>query len=303
MRPFSGDQFDIRFGGSTARVGQVAAVLRSFVVDGVALTESWADDVVPPMGCGIVLVPWPNRVRAGTWTLDGAVQQLDLTEPGRGNAIHGLLRNQPYVMTEHRESAVTLSAGVHPQHGYPFGLDTSVTYALSGTGLTVTHRISNVGSGTAPFGVGAHPYLRVGETPVDELVVTVPASTAVVVDDSLVPVGAEPVGPGNDLRAGVPVGSVELDGCFTDLARTDGLVQSTLVDAGGRGVMLWAGPDFGFTQVYNPPNFPDPAGKRRAIAIEPMTCGVDALNTGEGLRWLEPGESWSGSWGLRPIGF
>ena len=40
-----------------------------------------------------------------------------------------------------------------------------------------------------------------------------------------------------------------------------------------------------------------------AVAIEPVSCAVNAFNTGDGLRWLAPGESWSASWGLRPVGF
>jgi aldose 1-epimerase len=37
-----------------------------------------------------------------------------------------------------------------------------------------------------------------------------------------------------------------------------------------------------------------------AIAIEPMTCPADAFNTGTGLMVLEPGASWTGSWGITP---
>ena len=57
--------------------------------------------------------------------------------------------------------------------------------------------------------------------------------------------------------------------------------------------------------MYAPPNFPGPGkpNQRKAIAIEPMTCGVNALNTGQDLIWLEPGDTWSASWGLRPTGF
>ncbi len=55
---------------------------------------------MPPFGCGIVLVPWPNRVEDGRWTLDGQPQQLDLTEPARHNAIHGLLRTTAYDLVE-----------------------------------------------------------------------------------------------------------------------------------------------------------------------------------------------------------
>jgi len=156
-RPVTGLRTDLAFGPFTATVGQVGAVLRGFTADGVELTETWADDRPAPMGCGVVLVPWPNRVRLGRWELDGKVQQLDLTDPGHGGAIHGLLRNHPYERTVVEPDRVTLAASIYPQHGYPFTLDTAVTYALSATGLTVTHDISNVGSAAAPVGIGAHP--------------------------------------------------------------------------------------------------------------------------------------------------
>jgi hypothetical protein len=34
--------------------------------------------------------------------------------------------------------------------------------------------------------------------------------------------------------------------------------------------------------------------------VEPMTCSRNAFNTGEGLLRLEPGETRTGSWGIRP---
>jgi aldose 1-epimerase len=37
------------------------------------------------------------------------------------------------------------------------------------------------------------------------------------------------------------------------------------------------------------------------VAIEPMTAPADSLNTGEGLRWLEPGEEWIAAWGIRRL--
>ena len=94
--PLSGRQFVLENGGARAEVGSLAAVLRSLSVDGVHLTEPIGPDVLAPMGCGIVLAPWPNRVRDALWHLDGEPQQLDITEPPRRNAIHGLLRNTAY---------------------------------------------------------------------------------------------------------------------------------------------------------------------------------------------------------------
>lgn len=300
-RPVTGVRTDLVRGRFTATVGQVGAVLRGFTADGVALTESWSDDRPTPMGCGIVLVPWPNRVRQGRWELDGRVQQLDLTDPGHGGAIHGLLRNHPYELSVVEPDRVTLRASIYPQHGYPFTLDTSVTYALTDEGLTVTHEISNVGAAAAPVGLGSHPYLRVGDTPVDDLVLTVPAATEIVVDDTLVPVESRPVVPEHDLRGGARIGDVTLDTCLTDLTRTGGEVRCRLEDPSGRGVELWAGEAYGFLQVFTPRNFPDPAGVRTAVAVEPMTCGPNALNTGEGLRHLGVGQTWTTQWGLRPV--
>src|SRR5689334_7915850 len=86
--PFSGDRIALDNGTAAAEIGLVAAVLCELSVGGVRLTETVPVDALPPMGCGIVLAPWPNRVRDGRWVLDGEVQQLDLTEPTLGNASH-----------------------------------------------------------------------------------------------------------------------------------------------------------------------------------------------------------------------
>ena len=86
----------------TARVGEVAAVLREFSVDGTHFTEIWDDDWVPPMGCGIVLVPWPNRIKDATWNYQDKPQKLDITDLSLGHATHGLLRNTAYQVTVSR---------------------------------------------------------------------------------------------------------------------------------------------------------------------------------------------------------
>jgi galactose mutarotase-like enzyme len=43
-----------------------------------------------------------------------------------------------------------------------------------------------------------------------------------------------------------------------------------------------------------------PSVKRRALAIEPMTCPPNAFRSGEALVTLEPGESHTAAWGLQP---
>jgi aldose 1-epimerase len=284
----------------------VAAVLREFSLAGVHFTETWPDDLVAPMGCGMVLAPWPNRVAGGKWDHQGRPQQLDITEPSRGNAIHGLLRNTAYGLVEQKADSVTLEASIYPQHGFPFTLDTSVTYALTDSGLRVTHRVTNVGQEAAPFGIGAHPYLRVGSVPPTDLTITVSGTTHAVVDDLMIPVSRESVaGRHVDLRRGLKVGDLRADVALTDLAVVDGRVAHRLSAPDGTALVLWADEVFGWVQVYSPAQFPVPgrSDQRVAIAVEPMTCAANALNSGDGLLWLEPGAQWSASWGLRPEGF
>ena len=112
-------------------ITELAGGLRLFEKRGVPLTETFDEDRIPPSACGILLAPWPNRVAEGRWTLDGAVQQLDITEPARGHAIHGLLRNTGYRLVDRSESRLVLRAEIFPQHGYPFRLSHSAEYSLT----------------------------------------------------------------------------------------------------------------------------------------------------------------------------
>lgn len=285
--------------GVRVEVGTVAAVLRSVTVGGIPITEPYDGRTPPPFANGIVLVPWPNRVRDGRWTLDGAPQQLDLTETSRQNAIHGLLRYADYEVRELTASTATLAAFLPPQHGWPFTLDTWVRYEVRPDGLTVTHGVTNLGDRRAPYATGAHPFLRIGDTPSEDLIVTVAAATYFEVDDRLNPVSERPVdGTGFDLREGRRVGDVDLDTAFGGVTHRDG-ASAWLTAPDGATLELVQDVDWGYVQVFTPRDFGRPSGAGPAIAIEPMTAPPDALNSGQGLQWLEPGASSEGSWGLR----
>jgi aldose 1-epimerase len=286
-----------------AEFGTVAALLRSLTVDGAALVEYTPADRTPSFGNGIVLVPWPNRVRDGRWTLDGATQQLDLTEVARGGALHGLLRFTDYAIRDQAQDAVTLGALIAPQHGWPFILDTWVRYALQPDGITVTHGVGNLSERRAPWAVGTHPFLRVGDVPVEQLTLTAPAASYFVVDERLNPTAEDPVTPEVDLRTPRVVGELDLDTAYGTLSHSDpadGRGDSAWLDApDGSRTTLWQDLDWGYLQVFTTDEFPRDGVHGRAVAIEPMTAPPDALNSGQGLIWLEPGASWEGSWGLR----
>jgi len=298
----TGAQYHLRHEGShglvEASIASVAASLRALTVDGHDLVQGYPESVSAPFGCGIVLVPWPNRVRDGRWMLHDAVQQLDITEVDKNNAIHGLLRNTPYQLVEQRTDAVVLGAEVVPQHGYPFHLWSTVEYRLTGNGITVTHEVTNRGSKPAPYAVGTHPFIRVGEHDVDTLTITARTVEHVMVDERLNPVGLEPAeGPWN-LREGRRVSELALDDAFRVEADADGIIRTVLAAVDGTETEVWQEGDWEWLQLFITRIFPTPEGPVTAIAVEPMTAPADALNSGAGVLWIEPGASWSGSWGI-----
>ena len=300
MQTPTGEQFSLHFDGpsgrATATVVQLAASLREYRVDGVDVVEPYAQTEQTPYGSGIVLVPWPNRVAKGQWTLNGEPQQLEITEPAFNNALHGLLVMTLYQMVERSANAVTLAATVQPQAGYPFLLETIVRYELLDDGLTVTHTIRNLSKRSAPVAVGSHPYLRIGDVPTDDLVLRVAAGSRFEVDEQFIPTAEVPIAgfDGGQLR------DLELNDAFGQVPHEDGIAIHSITAPDGRRVELWQDDNFGYVQVYTCRVFPTAGETRFAVAIEPMTAPPNALATGQGLRWLEPDEAWTLRWGISP---
>ncbi|EAR24973.1 hypothetical protein A20C1_06816 [marine actinobacterium PHSC20C1] len=285
-------------GEARATITELAASLREFSIGEIELVESYAETDMPPFADGIVLAPWPNRIDGGRWTLDGMVQQLDITEGDRNNAIHGLLRNTGYRLVEQTPESVTLGATIFPQHGYSFQVNTTVRYELVETGLKVTHTATNLSDTAAPFALGTHPFFKIGDIPIEELTLTMAAATRFESDERLIPTGEVAVaGTEFDLSGGRLVGELDLDTAFAGVEAVDG-VAVRLSGPDGRELRLTVDENFDFVQLFTPRNFPTLAGVGQAVAIEPMTAAPNAFNTGRGLRWLEPGVEFSASWGV-----
>lgn len=297
--PPTGAQYEIVSGGHRAVVTEVGATLRSYDVDGVQVVRGFAEDEAVKGGRGQNLLPWPNRIRDGKYTFAGQAQQLWLSEPARHNASHGLVRYQPWVVTDRTPDSVTNRVRVFPQPGWPGWLEASITHRVSGDGLEVTLEATNVGDRDVPFGYGAHPFLTVGEATVDEVDLLVPAASYLEVDpDRLLPVRVSPVDrTPADLRAGPTLGDRNLDTAMTDLTRdADGRWRVTIT-LGDRSTQLWGDETMKWVQVFSGGPYRD-----WSVAVEPMTCGPDAFNEGpthDDLIVLAPGEPFTGRWGVR----
>lgn len=301
--PPTGQQVRIAHGDHEVWSVSVAAGLRSYDVAGRRLLDGFAAGERPDGGRGQTLVPWPNRIAGARYRFDGVDQQLAVTEPSKGNAIHGLARWVRWQLLDRSPASLTWGHVVVPQPGWPTSLDCRVTYALGDDGLSVTTTATNVGAHRCPYGTGAHPYLRVGAERVDTMSLQVPAERWYETDTAGIPVAEHDVdGTENDLRTLQQVGARVIDTCFGDLERDgDGRWRVMLTDGdAGAGLTLWADQAYGWVQVFTGDTLAA-AERRRGVAVEPMTCPPNALNTGQGLVRLEPGQSHTARWGLSPL--
>jgi aldose 1-epimerase len=301
VTPATDVQVEISVADQLVGVDLVGGGIRSYSVGGRELLDGYSPGEASTSGRGQVLIPWPNRLEDGAYEFDGLRHQLPLTEPERGNAIHGLVRQESWTVGESRPDRVVLEHVLTPQPGYPFSLSLAVAYSLSGSGLKVTTTATNIGSEAAPYGSGQHPYLTLGTAVVDPLVLCAPGGTVLIADERGIPCARESVdGTEFDFRRPREIGTTTLDDAFTDLERgTDGLARVELRDPRSRaGVSLWVDESYRHLQLFTGDRLPDV--KRRSIAVEPMTCPPNAFRSGEDLIRLEPGQSVTSAWGIVP---
>lgn len=249
---------------------------------------------------GALLAPWPNRIAQGRYRWEGKEYQLPLNEVENSNAIHGLVdwvRWQFDEIVEQDGAAqVTARHRLVPQPGYPFTLEFSVTYTLNDRGLTTGFTAKNLGHETAPYAVGAHPYLVAGSTretegALDEWSLSAPVSTYLEVDEHMIPLTERAVPEELDLTKNLPLRGIHLDHAFGGLTKNSAGEASVVLTAdSGEATHLTVGEGIEWLQFYTD-------GKaRRGVAIEPMTAPANAFNTGINLLTLAPGESHSCWW-------
>jgi len=297
----SGEQHTIAYDAATAVVTQVGATLRTLAFDGLDVIDGFAADERAADGRGQVLAPWPNRIAGGRYSFDDVECQAPLNEPARHNAIHGLVRWLDWELLAREGASVELGCSLRPQPGYEWGLDLRVRYALAADGLTVSMHVTNVDGRTAPFGAGFHPYLTLGGN-IDRLELTVPAGDRLDGDPDERPVWEPVAGTPWDFSRSRQVSDTQLDKAYGRLLRDeDGTATARITDPDtGNGLELWVDAAYRYLMVYTGDQVGRPERRRRAVAVEPMTCPPGAFRSGVDVVELEPGDSWSGSWGIRP---
>jgi aldose 1-epimerase len=294
----TGRQHVLELDDQHAVVAAVGASLREYTVGGRDVVLPYPQDEMAPAFSGTVLAPWPNRLRDGEYRFEGVTYDVPLNEHDRQTALHGLVAHATFSTVEESTDSVALELVIVPTHGYPWPVRIRVTYSLTSQGLQVRTDVTNLGTSTAPFGLGFHPWLSPGDGSVDETTLQVDALRHVTVDKRLLPTGTEALAGRYDLHSVTPLRGIALDDAWVQPVRDDdGLTWVRFGGADGRTVAMWADAGFQAWQVCTGDFVA--AIKRRGVAVEPMTCIADAFRTGENLIELAAGESRTLTWGLQ----
>ncbi len=242
-----------------------------------------------------LLFPFPNRLCDGEYDHNSKEYKFPINDVGTNNALHGFGRDVEMDVlkkeTTESQASITLSyfdEGSIKSYPFPFLFD--VIYSISDEeGFKVNMRFSNEANESVPIGIGWHPYFKIGET-VNNASLQLPDCKMIEIDDRMIPTGS--MVDYNYFKNSRPIKKAVLDNGFLlngEPGKAEVLFSNQKIklkywqETGDR--------KFNFLQVYTPPH-------RQSIAIEPMSCNIDAFNNGDGLVVLKPEESLEANCGI-----
>jgi aldose 1-epimerase len=244
------------------------------------------------------LLPFPNRIENGIYSFNGQNYQLEINYKNEGNAIHGLIYDKPFELI-HSESSETFAEIVLAYQydarlsGFPFKYKVEMVYRLEvNKGLICKTNVLNTDNKPMPFGDGWHPFFSFNKS-IDDLYLKFSAEELILVDDRLIPTGEfKKFDQYNSLA---PIKNAEFDTCFLLSQRSKEHTTEIYDPETNARISIWqeTGPrKYNYLQIYTPL-------QRKSIAIEPMTCNVNAFNNHKGLIILNPGEHFRANYGIR----
>jgi len=259
-----------------------------------------------------ILLPFANRLEDGSYHWQGQDYHFPIKEKERNVSVHGFKMHElPFAVLETKAQNDSASITLRYEHddaheSYPFPFSATVTYELQEEqGFQITFWVKNEGEIEIPIGLGWHPYFSLG-IPSDELELQLPPCKQIVVNNRMLPTGNRQVF--NAFAQSRKIGDTTLDTPFTiDNAfsrkvttlseKKDEMTEtiSFLLKSPKHQLEIWQETGegkFNFFQVFTPDH-------RQSVAIEPMTCNVNAFNNQDGLLILEPQASFSTRCGVR----
>ncbi|WP_419898263.1 aldose epimerase family protein [Roseomonas sp. USHLN139] len=131
------------------------------------------------------MAPWTNRLDGGAF---GPDHRFPINRPDEGNALHGLLRENPWDLADAGPSHAVLTQSLRAA---PFDIAARLDIALAGDGVTLALSLRNTGDRPCPLGIGWHPWFH--RPPGTRLALQ--ADSQLVTDRRGLPVAAAPARP------------------------------------------------------------------------------------------------------------
>ncbi|MEZ5043937.1 MAG: aldose 1-epimerase [Saprospiraceae bacterium] len=249
-----------------------------------------------------LLFPFPNRLKHGTYHWEDHIYQFPINDEQTGNALHGHGMEKPFRYTQlsiEKDKALVecsfKNQGDDP--AYPFRYSINVSYEISiHHSFVIQLTFQNLHTRPIPVGIGWHPYFKLDEEGVNNLNLQLPPCEMIGIDPQMIPTGKRYAYDRFEQKR--PIQVEVLDNCFA-LINPENKASVSLSN-GKKELHYWQETGerkFNYLQVFTPPH-------RQSIALEPMTCNIDAFNNESGLVTLHPGERISTRCGvsLREIG-
>lgn len=238
-------------------------------------------------GKSAVLFPFPNRLDGGRYTWNGATYTFPINNAATGNAIHGFARDHAFEVVQVQLEATRASLHCRFSYGgehafYPFPLDLDLIFSIDLKGeFSLDVRCRNRHSAAIPVGFGWHPYFKLDKN-ADAHRLQLPAASMVAINDRMIPTGPLQAYAAFEKRS--RLGETFLDNCFKTAA-AKGAYRLALAGRRGKVAVKASASDMPYFQVFTLPH-------RESVALEPMSCNVNAFNNGDGLVRLESGKVW-----------
>ena len=244
-----------------------------------------------------LLYPWAYRLDGLRYDAAGCAVELHaLASPirldSRALPIHGLLTASPrWLLTGtacgERFAAITaaIGLGAYPElmAGFPFPHRLELTHELDALGLRTSMTMTAEDERAVPISFGFHPQLAPGGDR-SSWRIELPVTTRAPLDDRGLPTGT--------LECATPGWRPLADDAYDDLFPSLAALAVFRVEAPERMIEVAFGEAYRCAQVYAP-------ATADCICFEPMTAPTNALVTGDDLRELAPGSTFTASFGIR----
>ncbi|MFZ4543098.1 MAG: aldose 1-epimerase [Saprospiraceae bacterium] len=288
--PISGNKIEL--------LPNCGSLLLSARLNGVEVIDGYQDPAELEdlkFGKSLVLFPFPNRLDGGKYTFEGKNYKFPINNVATENAIHGLDKKTPFYVSSivcgknYAEICCRYDyEGLNTSYPFPFQI--SIDFTISDDHeVEINMTMINKGLGNLPAGLGWHPYFKIADH-IEEVELSISDLEMIEINERMLPTGNRKKF--DEFVASKKVANTQLDNCFFILNQAHPF-QAILNSALGT-LKYWqetGNEKFNFIQIFTPAH-------RKSIALEPMTCNIDAFNNGDGLKILAQDESLVGKFGF-----